>query len=169
MKLTANIDLREVVPKSFWEAKKHRAVRFVDAGLVMAAQWMMRRYKWDSIMINDWMYGGQSEQRGLRIPGQKLYRGDGAHDTGRALDIIPRRGDENARDLVAEFHEHAATYPRLYFANNIWRIETIQLAPTWIHIDSIIWPDQKEVAFIDMTTRYSPQVYMEMMKKDGIC
>ena len=168
MKLTKNLDLRELVPKSVWTRHGGRAVRMVDAQLILAVQEIVGRRGWTSVTINDWLWGGGSEQRGLRIPGQPLYRGDGAHDWGRALDLVPRRGSERVEDLVREFHEMAATYPGRIKDLGIWRIETIDLAPTWIHIDSVFSANQQKVAFIDMTRRFSPEEYADSILRNNI-
>lgn len=168
MKLTKNLDLRELVPKSVWTKHGHRALRMVDAQLILAAQEIVDRRGWMAVTVNDWLWGGHSEQRGLRIPGQPLYRGEGAHDWGRALDLVPHRGTERVKDLVREFHDMAASYPGKMKDLGIWRIETIDLAPTWIHIDSVFSAYQQKVVFIDMTRRFTPEQYADTILRNTI-
>lgn len=168
MKLTRNISLQEVVPKAIYDKHGAKSVRFINAQLLEAAQWLIERHGFTSTTINDWVRGGASQQRGLRIPGQQLYRGDGMHDTGNALDLVPKRGTESVTDIIKAVHEDAIANPHLYLAQGIRRMECIWLANTWIHLDAMFTPDQSELVFIDMTKRYSPKEYRAELSKRGL-
>ena len=167
MKLTNNIDLRELVPKSIWVKHGPRSVRFLNARLIQATQWLINRFQLESVYFNTWLYGGDKEQRGLRITGQKYYRGDGLHDGGNALDFVPVRPGMSLHDLLVEIHLDAAQNPELYFEQGIWRIESLQLATTWIHLDAMYWPDQHEVVFIDLTNRFTASEYLQQLISQG--
>jgi hypothetical protein len=168
MRLTKNIRLEEVVPKAIFDKHGSKAVRFVNAQLLEAAQWLIERHGFESTTINDWLMGGTSQQRGLRIPGQQLYRGDGCHDTGIALDLVPKSKTRTTMEIIKTVHEDAIANQRLYLAQGIRRMECIWLANTWIHIDAQFTPDQSEVAFIDLTKRYTPREYRAELTKRGL-
>lgn len=167
MKLTSNIDVRELVPKSMWLKHGARSIRFINAQLVFAMQWLIDRHELDAVYFNNWMYGGDKEQRGLRIPGQHYFRGDGLHDTGNAFDFIPVKKGYTLKEIIIKIHLDAAKNPELYWMAGIWRIENIELASTWIHIDAMFSPNQHEVVFVDLTKRLTAFEYLQQLKQQG--
>lgn len=168
MKLTPNIDTRELVPKSIWQRHGARSVRFLNAQLIQAQQWIIDRHGIEKTTFNDWLWGGSHEQRGLRVQGQSYYRGDGLHDHGNAIDSLPFISGKTRQEILLNIHLDAMKNPELYLEKGIWRIETLWLASTWLHIDSMFTPGQQGVVFIDLTERYSPTKYMRELRKRSL-
>ena len=163
MYLTKNIRLEELIPRQTFNTHGERAVRMLNAGLINATQEIVDHFGLTSIRMNDWLWDGKSEQRGLRVPGQPLYRGLGAHDCGNAIDFIPYRGGEDVQDLIKEIHYDFASEPSGWLYEGIWRVEVITIASTWIHIDAVFNPTQDELVFIDLTNRFTAEEYKEML------
>jgi hypothetical protein len=162
MQLTKNISLQEIVPRSIYNEYGQKAVRFFSPGIIQGAQWIIDRHCIDKITINDWFFGGNRTQSGLRVEGQQYYReGFGAHDNGNALDMVSY--NDNWLETLRKIHVDAIENPLLYQDNGIWRIEVLELANTWLHIDSIFTPNQKGVVFIDMKNRYTNLEYKQKL------
>lgn len=167
MKLTKNIDLRELVPSKFYSTHGARSIRFLNAQLILATQWLIDRHNLDSAIFNNWHYAKPGEtiftQRGLRTPESPLFRIDGTHDNGNGIDFEPRRKGTALKDLIREIHIDATQNPKLYFEQGIWRMEVIELAETWIHLDACFSPGQNELVFIDLSKRYTAQEYLKTL------
>lgn len=171
MKLTNNISLQEVVPQVIYNKYGTMSVRLMSGQIIEGTQFVIDYMGWDYVIMNTWNNGGEIEERGLRIKGHDYYRGGmGAHDNGSAIDLIPYKEGYTPVELIKEFH-NKATEPfisTLLFDRGIRRIETINLASTWIHLDCIfdaIQYRRKEIVFIDKNDRYYPQTYKEDFAK----
>lgn len=171
MQLTKNISLQEIVPEVIYNRYVNRALRLMSAQIIEGAQDVIDLMGWDYVVINTWHNGGDSHQRGLRIKGQNYYRdGMGAHDNGNAIDLIPYQEGKTTVELIKEFHQKVSQdwMPTILFEFGIRRIETINLASTWIHLDCLFNAEQydrREIVFIDRSNRYYADEYREKFEK----
>lgn len=171
MQLTKNISLQEIVPEVSYRRYGYNSLSLMSAQIIEGTQDVIDLMGWDYVVMNTWHNGGNSHQRGLRIKGQKYYRdGMGAHDNGNAIDLIPYQEGKPPVELIKEFHQKVSEgwMPVVLYAFGIRRIETIDLASTWIHLDCLFNPEQHEkrqVVFIDRTKRYYPDEYWEKFEK----
>ena len=164
MKVSANFDIREFVPKSIWDKWGEKSTWFVGENVVKLAQFykdFFTKYyknKYDdvervSIVVNTWHYGGSLQYRGFRPPqyqyGAKLsqHRFCNAFD----CDIIIKfnNGKQIECDYV-EIHAVINEYSDQFIANGLTTLESPEDAPTWLHSDCRWIPDQKEI----LTVRY---------------
>lgn len=180
MKLTENIDLREIVPYRIWQEEKGRAIRKMNGNLILGVQAVFDFYnevadsygdctpRWEGIIMNTLWKGGNRDESGLRVEGHQYYRdGTGMHDNGNAIDFVPFAKGYSAKELVKMFHEIAVQCPEILFGYGIWRIESILLADTWIHMDAMFSAEQMEsqqIVFIDKTNRYSVDEYRGILE-----
>lgn len=171
MQLTKNISLQEIVPEVSYRRFGYNSLRLMSAQIIEGTQDVIDLMGWDYVVINTWHNGGNSHQRGLRIKGQNHYRdGMGAHDNGNAIDLIPFQEGKTSVELIKEFHQKVSAdwMPSILFEYGIRRVETINLASTWIHLDCLFNSEQyenREIVFIDRTNRYYPDEYREKFKE----
>ena len=118
---------QELVPRSVYEDRGEKSYQLIDDRLLRIADFLRERF--GSITVNNWSYGGNRTQSGLRIPGQQYYRPYSQHTFGRALDMI--------------FNERSAQSVRLWLRNNQdficknFQITgfTVEENVSWLHID----------------------------------
>ncbi len=125
--------------KKCWEFFNPNIIKFIN---------LLREDLGKPITINDWLWGGSFTQRGLRtnlspMVKEKTNKGImyvSAHVQGCALDF-------NVKDMsVKEVYNYIIkNYDR--YKNYITRIENINSAPTWIHVDCIWTGKNKLVIF----------------------
>lgn len=141
--------MAEVVPLNFYRPKHFRAeelvskatftklgasrvFRYFDPRILMSADKLVELFCYDHLgnkvgtaTINNWLWNGNYQYSGLRMPGEPHYKEFSDHSFGRALDIRFSNIDaQSVRDYI-EAHPH--DFPHITF---------IEEGPsiTWLHI-----------------------------------
>ena len=103
------------------------------------------REKWGSpIIINDWAWGGQYKESGLRCNMDSLVKGKSrpylsGHVLGKGADPKPRN------KKVIELHDFIIKISKEF--KSIRRIEAFIKTPTWVHVDGLNTDSSEIVIF----------------------
>lgn len=115
-----------VSPAMHKEVHEEDLWNMFDPDVLKAADWLRERY--GPAIINDWKWGGEFSQSGLRTPNSKYYSPTSQHSKGCALDIKFRNWTaEDIRTDLAAYELEGGKIP-----DGIRRIER---GVTWLHID----------------------------------
>lgn len=174
MVLTKNIRSEEVLPQSYH--RKYGAkfgMRAMNPSTFLGAQELVDHFCWDSITMNNWLWDGDRDESGLRIPGHEYYRnGYGLHDNGNALDFKPfYENGSSVGSIVLSTHLEILDNPELradLMRLGVYRLEVCWLAVTWIHLDCEYTRGQEDLLFIDKRNRYSVEEYRKELIKRKI-
>ena len=123
--------IEEMVPESFFGAYRHRGPLLwmvFDQGLLITADALRDRY--GKIEANTWLWGGQYQERGLRLWGTQTGAPLSQHLFGRALDVAPQ-------ETTAEEIRQDIRKPSKWEA---WKyIRRIEEGTSWLHFDTGNW------------------------------
>ena len=126
--------IQELVSEAVYKKYGEKSWEFIDCRLIKVLD-LLREHFNKPITINNWMWGGTLEQRGLRtnldeLVKKKTEKGTlyiSQHILGKAVDF-------NVKGLSAQevYDEILRNIEKFYL---ISRIENIKDTPTWVHID----------------------------------
>ncbi len=125
MKLTTNFQLQELVHKEIYEVCGDRSFDFLNPLLPITIQAL--RDEFGPIIINDWLWGGEFVNSGLRYPTSQFGAKLSAHKFGAAADL--KFADADPIQVQAYIHSHPDDYPY------ITRMEDANITKTWAHIE----------------------------------
>lgn len=136
--------LEELVCKEVFYKFGDRAWAFLDEKIIITAD-TIRRLTGKSMTINNWLDGGEFEQRGLRcnlcsLVKNKTFLGDiylSAHILGRAIDF-------NIKDMTPQEVTLWVAFNKDKLPYNL-RIE--KDTDTWTHLDTATTVDNKLIFF----------------------
>lgn len=128
MKTTKNFYLQEFVTPNLYKKWKNKSVIFVDERIIYLAQWIRDRFG-KPMTINNWHSGGKYKYRGYRPHNCRVGAKNSQHKSGRGLDFTI------VGLSIKEIHEDIKANKELYYEQGVRVIESIELAPTWMHID----------------------------------
>lgn len=157
MKVSANFDIREFVPKSVWDRFGQDSLWFINERVINLAQFYKDFFtahfkKQDPnvdyviIKINNWMYGGVKQYSGFR-PFEYILKQVKAgnkvatlsqHCLGNAFDceiIIVYKDGSQVEANYAVIHEIIKQNWSLFKKNGLTTIESLEFAPGWLHSD----------------------------------
>lgn len=128
MRLTDNFYLQEFVTPYLYKKWKDKSVIFVDERIIYLAQWIRDRFG-KPMTINNWHSGGKFQYRGVRPANCSVGASKSQHKFGRAIDftIVGFCGKEIQRDIRNNQRE--------YYNYGLRAVESIEKAPTWMHLD----------------------------------
>lgn len=126
--------IEELVSKKVYKKYGEKSWQFIDPTLIKVID-LIREHFNAPVTINNWLWGGNLEQRGLRTNCDDIVKGKTETDTlyvsqhclGRAVDF-------NVKGFSAAevFNEIVRNKEKFYL---ISRIENIKNTPTWCHVD----------------------------------
>jgi len=117
--------IEELVPPDVFGQRGEKAWELLDERILKAAD--LLREEFGSITVNNWGWGGDFAESGLRIPNCTYYHTFSQHSYGRALDLKFRHAEpEDVRQYIL-MNEHED------FNGMIGGMELG--TPTWVHID----------------------------------
>lgn len=126
--------IEELVSKKVYKKYGENAWQFIDPRLIKVID-LLREHFNKPITVNNWLWGGQLEQRGLRTNLDELVKSKtekgtlyiSQHILGKAIDF-------NVKGLSSQevYNEILKNKEKFYL---ISRIENIEKTPTWCHID----------------------------------
>lgn len=123
----------ELVSKAaFQKLGAARVFRYFDPKILMMADKLAELFNFDhngkkigSATINNWLWNGNRQYSGLRLPGEPHYKEFSDHSFGRALDIVFSSIDaQSVRDYI---EAHPQDFPYITFVEEGSSI-------TWLHI-----------------------------------
>ncbi len=121
--LTKNFKLTEFISKETWDKYGHGALKYLDDRIIKTCQ-KLRDELGIPLTINNWHYGGNRHESGLRVEGMKNYSPTSQHTFGRAVDIISAH--MSAEEMRQHIYNNRYNYPY---------IKAIERNVSWLHID----------------------------------
>lgn len=123
--------IQELVSKAVYEAIQDRAWLLFDENILRVLDRL--REKFGPGYINNWLWGGNAQLRGLRHPrldyqqlrAQNIYSHASLHNFGKAVDVIFRNAS------AAEVRAYILSRP-----NQFPEIKGIEKDVSWLHIDT---------------------------------
>lgn len=123
--------IQELVSEKVYRKYGEKAWEFIDPNLIKAID-LLREHFNKPITVNNWLWGGNLEQRGLRANKDEIVVNKkdyyiSQHCLGKAVDF-------NIKGLSTQevYEEILKNKDKFYL---ISRIENIKDTPTWVHID----------------------------------
>ncbi len=123
MKVSKNFILQEFIDPLFYDEYSEKAIWFIDARIIQSAQ-ALRDNLGIPLTINNWYYGGQRKESGLRLPYSQNYSQFSQHSFGRAVDIVSDQ--MSAQEMRNHLYQNKHLYPH---------INAIEDKVSWLHID----------------------------------
>lgn len=117
--------LHELVPPSIYRSRGERAWELLDPRALITLDQLRDRL--GPITVNDWYWGGQYNESGLRSLTTKTGAKLSQHRFGRADDC--KFADATPREVADYVLAHADEFPYLT------TIEDPDATPTWFHFD----------------------------------
>lgn len=135
IKVSKDFHNYEFVPPDVYYQFGDNSIWFIDKRIIRICQWL-RDYTGNSIIINDWYWGGGYQESGFRSINTSTGASLSQHKFGRAVDIkVDDMDPEEVRNIIR---------------NNYVKLKRIGLStiekntPTWIHLD-IRWSNKSEL------------------------
>lgn len=127
MKVSTNFVLAEFCHPDIYNhpAIGTRCIDWLNIHLIPTVQ--LLRDDMGPLTINDWEWGGNYVDSGLRVFNDNKYAVFSSHKGGNAVDIKPKKV------TCAELYYHILNNQHKY--PYISRIENIEHTPTWVHIE----------------------------------
>ena len=121
----ASFQLQELVPPEIYTARGERAWELLDVRALITLQTL--RDTFGPITVNDWLWGGQHTESGLRSFTTPTGAAWSQHRFGRAFDC-------KFKDATPqEVHDYALANPESF--PFLTTIENPVATPTWFHFD----------------------------------
>lgn len=126
--------IQELVSKQTYEKYGEKSWMFLDERLILTLD-ALREYFNAPITVNNWLWGGNLQQRGLRTNCDEIVKNKtlknslyvSQHCLGKAVDFNVK--NHTVQDVYKVILENPKAFPY------IKRIENINKTPTWVHID----------------------------------
>lgn len=126
--------IQELVSEAVYKKYGEKSWLFIDEKLIKTLD-LLREHFNSPITINNWLWGGELQQRGLRTNLDQLVKDKtnknimyvSQHVLGKAVDL-------NVKGLTTQevYDEIIKNKDKFYL---ISRLENIKNTPTWVHID----------------------------------
>lgn len=131
MRVRPDFDIRELVPPHIWDLHEQGAVDarwFLRPETLDMAQGVRDRYA-RRVEINNWLFGGELEERGYRVPSTDVGATYSQHKLGCAIDF------EVEGMTADEVREDIARNEQSFRRMGVTAIESGEYASTWVHMD----------------------------------
>ena len=126
MKRCKHFRIEELVsPELYNLVKTDTLWELFDEKLLITIDVLKEKFPNGSMTINNWLWGGDREQSGLRTKNSKYYSPTSQHSRGRAIDCV--------------FSDYETEEVRQYIINNPKKfpyIKGIEKGVSWLHIDT---------------------------------
>ena len=125
MKRSIHFRIEELVPKELYElVKTDKLWELFDERLLETIDTLKEKFPEGSMTINNWLWGGNRDQSGLRTKNSKFYSPTSQHSIGKAIDCV--------------FSDYKTEEVRQYVINNPKKfpyIKGIEKDVSWCHFD----------------------------------
>lgn len=118
---------QELVSSKVYADRGEKALQLFDERALKVID--LLRVQFGSATINDWLWGGENESRGLRTPDSPYYRSYSQHTFGRAFDVIFK--DATAKEVRDWIREKGDYLLEEIGAESI----TLESGVSWLHFD----------------------------------
>ena len=123
--------IEELVSENVYKKYRERAWSFISGDLIKTLDALREHFN-KPITVNNWLYGGSLEQRGLRANKDRIVEEKkdyylSQHCLGNAVDFNVK--GLSVKEVYDDILKNKHKFPYLK------RIENIDKTPTWIHID----------------------------------
>ena len=123
--------IQELVSKDVYEKYGEKSWEFIDERIIKILD-LLREHFDKPITVNNWIFGGNLHQRGLRANKDEIVKSKSdyyisQHCLGKAVDLNVK--GMTAQEVYEEILKNKSKFPL------ISRIENIKNTPTWVHID----------------------------------
>ena len=123
--------IQELVSKAVYEKYGEKSWEFIDERLIKTLD-LLREHFNKPITVNNWIFGGNLHQRGLRANKDEIVKNKSdyyisQHCLGKAVDLNVK--GMTAQEVYEDILKNKGKFPL------IARIENIKNTPTWVHID----------------------------------
>ena len=123
--------IQELVSKAVYEKYGEKSWEFIDERIIKILD-LLREHFDKPITVNNWIFGGNLHQRGLRANKDEIVKSKSdyyisQHCLGKAVDLNVK--GMTAQEVYEEILKNKSKFPL------ISRIENIKNTPTWVHID----------------------------------
>ena len=127
-----HFQVHEFVDKETHRRFNERSWMFLDPRILYTADGI-REYFGKPVTINDWLWGGAAQWRGLRLIHSPVYKPYSQHSYGRALDMTIRgvSAEEARKAIMAHADDERFQY--------ITRMED---GVSWLHADTANVPNR---------------------------
>lgn len=116
--------VEEFVPESVYKARGDKALELMDSRILETADVLKEEFPEGTIIINNWVWGGDRNWSGLRTTDSPYYRPYSQHSFGRALDMI--FSAYTAEEVRKYIQLHPEKFPY---------VTAMELGTSWVHID----------------------------------
>ena len=125
MKRSIHFRIEELVPKEVFDLIKEDVLwELFDERLLETIDTLKEKFPEGSMTINNWLWGGNRDQSGLRTKNSKFYSPTSQHSIGKAIDCV--------------FSDYKTEEVRQYVINNPKKfpyIKGIEKDVSWCHFD----------------------------------
>lgn len=142
MKVSKNFDLREFVPKSLWVEKGKACLWYVSPTVISLAQfykdWFSDYFEETvTVTVNDWLWGGEFQNRGWRYPDTEIGSQLSFHKGGlcTAFDCEIRRKESGKELNPTRIHTIILKHEKEFMKAGLTTLESKKYAPGWTHSD----------------------------------
>lgn len=123
--------IQELVSEAVYKKYGEKSWEFIDERLIKTLD-LLREHFDKPITINNWPFGGNLHQRGLRANKDEIVKSKSdyyisQHCLGKAVDLNVK--GMTAQEVYEDILKNKDKFPL------ISRIENIKNTPTWVHID----------------------------------
>jgi hypothetical protein len=125
---TKHFNLKELINPNIYERYGDHAWKFLNP-LILSSIDALREAIDSPIIINDWQWGGNYKDSGMREVDSSVGASYSMHKFGNAMDL---KFPESSVDIVYDYILDNQEY---WYDIGIRRIENIKYTPTWVHID----------------------------------
>lgn len=120
--------VQEFVPKSVYKKYGDKAIWFIDPRIQKLANFT-RKFFGKSVTINNWLWGGNLNERGFREPSSSTGASMSQHKFSRAIDIsVSGMTSKQVYDTIL-------ANEKAFMEAGLTCLEDITYTPTWCHLD----------------------------------
>jgi hypothetical protein len=125
--------IKELIHPKIYTRYGDTAWRFLDPKILTVIDTLRDRY--GPIVINDWGWGGNLRNCGLRLPDGSVGAYMSMHKLGGAVDVHFKSVG------MREVFEDIMSNELHWYTRGLRRIENLVHTPTWMHLDSANTPE----------------------------
>lgn len=122
--VSKHFKLQELVSKEMYQDRGTKGWQLINPALIILIDRIKRQFPNGTMTINNWMWGGNRSQSGLRSPGSKWYSPTSQHSLGNAADCV--------------FSDYSTDEVRDYLIANAYRfpeLKGVEKGVNWLHVD----------------------------------
>lgn len=139
--------IEELVSKQVYEKYKEKCWEFIKPEIILFLDNIREFYK-KPVIVNNWLYGGNLSQRGLRTNQDPIVKEKNSlyvsqHCLGGAVDFnVQGVSPEEVAKHIIDNQE--------YYRNFISRLENPKQTATWTHVDCANTEDEEKIIIFNV-------------------